>query len=121
MLFTLFVLQHLCGCCVVTLISNSHSGVVTSVSHQAVRVQDPPDGLPAAATSSLQLQEPRKSHPLERPEQRRREREDRVYCEKGGGQLFVTKLFGWPLPSLKTVLFLFSLGQMGGKSMNVFE
>lgn len=34
---------------------------------QALWVQDPPDGLPAAAASRLKLQEPRQGYPLERP------------------------------------------------------
>lgn len=47
---------------------NAHT-FLTFLSLQAVWVQDPPHGLPAAAASSLQLQEPRQGHPLERPEQ----------------------------------------------------
>lgn len=62
---------------------------------QAVRVQDPPHGLPAAAASGLQLQEPRQGHSLERPGQRatkkkkrrkiRIERRQEELSSEGGG------------------------------------
>lgn len=45
--------------------------LVSALSCQAVRVQDPPHGLPAAAAGSLQLQESRQGHSLEHLEQRR--------------------------------------------------
>lgn len=96
---------------------------------KAVRVQDPPNGLPAAAASSLQLQEPRQGHPLEdmmkkrmrrmdlsRDRERKRERRrERIIVRRGRGHLHLTKLFRCPLPILKTVLFWFSLGQMKTK------
>jgi len=50
---------------------------------QAVRVQDPPHGLPAAAASRLQLQEPCQGHPLEHPGQRRRRKISRERVETG--------------------------------------
>lgn len=98
------------------------------LSLQAVRVQDPPHGLPASAASSLQLQEPSQGHPLVRPLQRKRRRMDlsrekekgrgqgRVIVRRGRGHLHFTKLLRCPLPTLRTVLLWFRLGQMKTKS-----
>lgn len=91
---------------------------------QAVRVQDPPHGLPAAAASGLQLQEPRQGHSLERRKRKKgneeeeeeeeeysyREKTGRIIIRRGRGHLHLTKLFRCPLPTLKTVLFWFRLG-----------
>lgn len=93
------------------------------MSCQAVWVQDPPHGLPAAATGSLQLQESCQGHSLEPPEQRTRstEIETKKYCEKGRGHLHVSELFRCLLPSLKTVIFWFSLAFLKKKKVKILS
>ncbi len=84
---------------------------------QAVRVQDPPHGLPAAAAGRLQLQEPRQGHPLERPGRRKRrkihteraserEKTGKNYHQKERGHLHFTKLFQMPPPHPEDCIIL---------------
>lgn len=77
---------------------------VMSLSRQAVRLQDPPHGLPAAAAGSLQLQKSRQGHPLEPPGRERSRivarRDESPACQSLSDVSF--------LPS-KTVFFWFSL------------
>lgn len=47
--------------------SKHHHHLFLLLPFQALWVQDPPDGLPAAAASRLKLQEPRQGYPLECP------------------------------------------------------
>lgn len=88
-----------------------HSLVVT-LSSQAVWVQDPPHGLPAAAAGSLQLQESRQGHSLEHSWQRRMrsaEIENKNIVRRGGVTCMYRSFSDVPfLP--RRLLFWFSLG-----------